>query len=155
MAFCVEYRALDQINNSAQIPYDHGWWVTRWTLWSYMFFRIRFTLRIPPNQHEWRGYSQDCLQDSWRPLWVPCHAIWFIYALATFQATMSQLFKLYLRKFLIVFFDDILVYSPTLESHLTHLFKVFDFLSKELFYLKHSKRLFAQEQIISLTHHLF
>lgn len=29
----------------------------------------------------------------------------------TFQATMNQLLKLYLRKFVVVFFNDILVYG--------------------------------------------
>lgn len=40
---------------------------------------------------------------------------------ATFQATMNPLLKLFLCKFVIVFFDDILIYNPSLESHLNHL----------------------------------
>lgn len=34
----------------------------------------------------------------------------------TFQSSMNLLFKSLLHKFVIVFFDDILVYSPTLDS---------------------------------------
>ena len=37
---------------------------------------------------------------------------------AIFQSLMNQVFKKQLRKYVIVFFDDILVYSPTLEAHL-------------------------------------
>ena len=38
--------------------------------------------------------------------------------LATFQSLMNQVFKEQLRKYVIVFFDDILVYSSTMGDHL-------------------------------------
>lgn len=40
---------------------------------------------------------------------------------STFQATMKTIFQPYPRKFVIIFFDDILVYSPDLKSHIQHL----------------------------------
>jgi hypothetical protein len=47
----------------------------------------------------------------------------------------------------VVFIDDILVYSPTLEAHIQHLTLVFQVLTKHHFFIKESKRLFAQQSL--------
>jgi hypothetical protein len=57
-----------------------------------------------------------------------------------------------LRQFVLVFFDDILVYSRTWEDHITHLRTVFELLSRDQWKLKMSKCSFAQTKISYLGH---
>ena len=70
----------------------------------------------------------------------------------TFQATMNRLFSAFLCKFVIVFFDDILVYSSSFADHIGHLVSVLDKLSSHNFYVKLSKCLIFQGQIEYLGH---
>ncbi|XP_027102590.1 uncharacterized protein [Coffea arabica] len=71
---------------------------------------------------------------------------------ATFQALMNRIFQPFLRKFVLVFFDDILVYSPTLESHAQHLKIVLQILADNQLYCKKSKCSFAQTSMEYLGH---
>lgn len=47
---------------------------------------------------------------------------------SSFQATMNTIFRPFLHQFIIVFFDDILIYSATLEDHVSHLEQAFQVL---------------------------
>ena len=47
---------------------------------------------------------------------------------STFQALMNDVLRPYLRKFVLVFFDDILIYSKDLAAHAGHLATVFQLL---------------------------
>ncbi|KAF5768293.1 putative nucleotidyltransferase, Ribonuclease H [Helianthus annuus] len=51
---------------------------------------------------------------------------------ATFQALMNHTFKPLLRKSVLVFFDDILVFSKTLDQHLVHLKEVLELFRQNL-----------------------
>ena len=71
---------------------------------------------------------------------------------STFQAAMNTLLAPFLRRFATVFFDDILVYSDSLSSHLHHLELVFQALLQQQFFLKRTKCLIAQRQLEYLGH---
>ena len=71
---------------------------------------------------------------------------------ATFQCIMNEVLQPFLRKFVLVFLDDILVYSATLEDHLAHLRAVLAQLRQHQFYLKASKCSFGQSHIEYLGH---
>ena len=71
---------------------------------------------------------------------------------AVFMDLMNRVFKKYLDKFVIVFIDDILVYSKTKEQHAEHLRIVLETLRKERLYAKFSKCEFWTEEIQFLGH---
>ncbi|GJY87372.1 reverse transcriptase [Tanacetum coccineum] len=66
---------------------------------------------------------------------------------STFQALMNSVFKAFLRRFVLVFFDDILVYSPDLETHVWHLELVLQVLRQHTLYAKQSKCVFETEKV--------
>jgi hypothetical protein len=70
----------------------------------------------------------------------------------TFQGAMNVSLSPGLRKFVIVFFDDILVYSATYEDHLKHLRLVFEWLNNDQWKIKKTKCSFAQRSITYLGH---
>jgi hypothetical protein len=65
---------------------------------------------------------------------------------------MNDLVRPLLRRTVIVFFDDILVYSTNMELHLAHLRQVFELLAAHKFHLKVSKCSFGQSQVSYLGH---
>jgi hypothetical protein len=71
---------------------------------------------------------------------------------STFQGLMNHIFKPYLRKFILVFFDDILVYSKDMESHATHLSMTLDTLRQNSLFAKMSKCRFACLEVEYLGH---
>lgn len=71
---------------------------------------------------------------------------------ATFQTLMNTVLSDYLRKFALVFFDDILIYSTSLSAHVQHLRTVLQVLRDNKLYAKLSKCSFAQEEIEYLGH---
>ena len=71
---------------------------------------------------------------------------------STFQASMNMILKPFLRKFVAVFFDDILVYSPTLVDHCQHLIQVLQTLRDNYFLVKKSKCSYGQHLVEYLGH---
>lgn len=71
---------------------------------------------------------------------------------ATFQSLMNTVLAQFLRKFALVFFDDILIYSKSLSDHIIHLEAVLEVLRQNQLYAKLSKCTFRQDKIEYLGH---
>ncbi|GJX04548.1 putative reverse transcriptase domain-containing protein [Tanacetum coccineum] len=71
---------------------------------------------------------------------------------ANFMDLMNRVCKPYLDKFVIVFIDDILIYSKTKEDHKVHLRLMLELLTKEKLYAKFSKCEFWLQEVHFLGH---
>jgi hypothetical protein len=71
---------------------------------------------------------------------------------AVFMDLMNRVCKPYLDKFVIVFIDDILIYSRNKEEHAEHLTSILELLKKEKLYAKFSKCDFWIEKVQFLGH---
>lgn len=65
---------------------------------------------------------------------------------------MNHIFKPFLRRFVLVFFDDILIYSKDMPAHISHIQEVFQVLQSNSLKLKLSKCSFAQKDVNYLGH---
>ncbi|XP_062203827.1 uncharacterized protein LOC133906051 [Phragmites australis] len=71
---------------------------------------------------------------------------------ATFQSVMNSVLSDLLRKCVVMFIDDILIYSKTWQDHVKHLQLVFEILQANGLKVKLSKCCFAQQQLAYLGH---
>ncbi|KAL5563739.1 hypothetical protein UlMin_033486 [Ulmus minor] len=65
---------------------------------------------------------------------------------------MNSIFHSHLRTFILVFFDDILVYSPTCKTHIEHVRTILDILRQHQFFIKESKCDFGKQELEYLAH---
>lgn len=65
---------------------------------------------------------------------------------------MNEIFKPYLRKFVLVLFDDILIYSKSMGEHLQHLSMVLEILKAHKLFANESKCVFDSYEVEYLGH---
>jgi hypothetical protein len=71
---------------------------------------------------------------------------------STFQSLMNHVFHHFLCNFVLVFFDDILIYNKTRQAHLSHVDQFLQLLSHHKILLKQSKCAFGDSEVEYLGH---
>ncbi|KAG7536993.1 Zinc knuckle CX2CX4HX4C [Arabidopsis suecica] len=69
---------------------------------------------------------------------------------STFMRLMNHVLRAYIGHFVVVYFDDILVYSKSLEEHVDHLKMVLEVLRKEKLYANFKKCTFGTDNLVFL-----
>lgn len=152
MRLCIDYRALNKltVKNSYPIPRIDD-----------IFDQLKGSKIFSKIDLRW-GYHQIRLSEDSIPLTAfrtrYGHFEFLVLpfgltnAPASFMSLMNNVLKEYLDKFVLVYLDDILIYSKNMDEHIRHIRLIFDQLRSHKLYGKLSKCEFLRSRVEYLGH---
>jgi hypothetical protein len=152
LRLCVDYRALNSITVKKRYPIPSIDDPLNAVAGSKHFTSLDLT----------SGYYQVLISEEDRPK-IAFRTPWGHYQIkvltegltnapTTFQSVMNSIFHSYLRKFIVVYLDNILIYSKSAEEHQAHVRLVLETLRREKFYVCKAKSSFANSETRFLGH---
>ena len=152
LSLCIDYRQLNRVTIKNRYPLPHIDDLFDQLRGACVFSKID----LRSGYYQLKIRSDDVLKTAFRTRYG--HYEFFVMpfgltnAPAAFMGLMNKVFQQYLDRFVIVFIDDILVYSRTKEEHVRHLSLVLKKLRKHRLYAKFSKCQFWLNQVAFLGH---
>ncbi|GJS78001.1 putative reverse transcriptase domain-containing protein [Tanacetum coccineum] len=144
---CIDYRELNKLTVKNRYPLPRI---------DDLFDQLQGSSDLRSVYHQLRVQEEDILKTAFRTRY--CHYEFQVMpfgltnAPAVFMDLMNRVCKPYLDKFVIVFIDDILIYSKNKQEHEEHLKLILELLKKEELYAKFSKCEFWIPKVQFLGH---
>nr|GEZ42225.1 retrotransposon protein, putative, Ty3-gypsy subclass [Tanacetum cinerariifolium] len=152
MMLCINYRELNRVTIRNRYPLPRIDDLFDQLQGAKFFSKID----LRSGYHQLRVKEQDIPKTAFRTRYGHYEFLVMLFGLinasAVFMDLMNRIFHEYLEKFVIVFIDDILVYSKIKEEHEEHLRIVLGTLRQKKLYAKLSKREFWLGQVAFLGH---
>eukprot|EP00253_Pinus_taeda_P022926 PITA_22926 len=149
---CINYRQLNKLTVKNKYPLPRIDELFDQVKGATMFSKID----LRSGYHQIRIKEEDVAKTAFRTRYGHYEFVVLTFGLtnapATFMCLMNSVFHKYLDKFVLIFIDDILIYSRNIQEHEEHLRLVLQTLREHQLYAKYSKCDFYKEQIQYLGH---